>query len=117
MTQKETPAAGDATEISSAREGLGDEEHSTTKSEAGQAGWVVPADPAERNRLIIQGICPLCGGRWRGGPEGHQDGCPNARPAKHSGAGRNWRQGRGRQRYATRARRWRPLDVLVGGGQ
>ena len=70
------------------------------------------AEVAERNRLIIAGICPLCGGEWGNGPEGHKDDCPSAQPVQTT-VGKGWRQGRGRERHSTRRQRMTYLDERV----
>lgn len=64
-----------------------------------------------QNRLIAAGICPLCGGEWGNGPQGHADDCPNAHPpARPTGPGRAWRRGRGRERHGSRRRRMTPAE-------
>lgn len=114
MTAKQKEAPVDvATEAASQRVGAEKHGKSTTKGREGQA-WTMPTDPAERNRLILQGICPICGGKW-GSTEGHRSDCPNGKPAKRNGAGKDWRLGRGRQRRSSRAERQHPLDAAGGG--
>lgn len=65
---------------------------------------------AEQNRLINPGICPLCGGEWGNGLEGHKEDCPSAQLAQTTGTGKCWRRSRGRERFSTRRQRMTYLD-------
>ena len=108
--EKKTPAVAHTAGADVPAEGNASHPHYSTTDEpcqGGVPGWTMPEEPEERSRLINNGICPLCGGIWMGGPEGHGAACPNARPStsRRNGAGRGWRRGRGQERHSTRGRR------------
>jgi hypothetical protein len=130
--EKKTPAASTATDVQLLRKGKEVvTSHSITSAPDSQVTGRLPAGWSEwmaelhrKNRLIVQGICPNCGGTWGDGPKGHEADCPSARPVtrklKGNGRGRGWRRGRGRERHSSRHSRMTAEDkarVRARGGR